>query len=51
MINLMTKDELIRDTNTYVPISFDPVFKEVFGNEKYPNNTAYLASILLDIPY
>lgn len=47
----MTKDELIRDTNTYVPISFDPVFKEVFGNEKYPNNTAYLASILLDIPY
>ena len=47
----MTKDELIRNVNTYVPISFDPVFKEVFGNEKYPNNTAYLASILLDIPY
>ena len=47
----MTKEELIRDVNTYVPISFDPVFKEVFGNEKYPNNTAYLASILLDIPY
>lgn len=48
---IITKDELIKDKTKYIPIYFDLMFKEVFGNIKYPNNTAYLTSVLLDIPY
>ena len=33
------------------PITNDKIFKMIFGNEKYPNITAYLVSVLLNIPY
>ena len=32
-------------------ITRDKIFKMIFGNEEYPNITAYLVSILLNIPY
>lgn len=37
--------------NQHIPIAFEPMFKSVFENEKYPNNAAYITSVLLDIPY
>lgn len=40
----MTKREIKSITN-------DKVFKMIFGNENYPNITAYLVSVLLNIPY
>ena len=36
---------------TIKPITRDKIFKIIFGNEEYPNITAYLVSILLNIPY
>ena len=36
---------------TIKPITRDKIFKMIFGNEEYPNITAYLVSILLNIPY
>mgnify|MGYP004660520019 CR=1 FL=1 len=33
------------------PLTKDKIFKMIFGNEEYPNITAYLVSILLNIPY
>ena len=36
---------------TIKSITRDKIFKMIFGNEEYPNITAYLVSILLNIPY
>lgn len=51
MVKKETKKQLKKDCSKFIPIAYDIVFKNVFGNEQYPNNTAYLASVLLDIPY
>ena len=45
------KIKYLTDPDSIVPICYDEMFKAVFGNEKYPNITAYLISILTDIPY
>ena len=47
----MTKEEYLRNPDSIVPICYDEMFKAVFGNEKYPNITAYLISLLTGIPY
>ena len=47
----MTKEEYLRDPDSIVPICYDEMFRAVFGNEKYPNITAYLISLLTGIPY
>ena len=45
------KNLYLKDPDSIVPICYDEMFKAVFGNEKYPNITAYLISLLTNIPY
>ena len=51
MIKHVTKEEIKNNPNLIVPIAYDEVFKEVFGNVQNIEVLEYLVSILLDIPY
>ena len=51
MTNTLTKEILINDPRYIVPVSFDILFKELFGKEENADITAFLISALLDIPY
>ena len=51
MTNTQTKEILINDPRYIVPVSFDILFKELFGKEENADITAFLISALLDIPY
>ena len=46
-----TKDKNIINKNFIVPIAYDEVFREIFGNPKNIVFTEYLISALLNIPY
>lgn len=47
----ITKEKLLNDKQYFVPISYDEVFERCFANIDNTNNTVYLASVLLDMPY
>ncbi len=49
--NRLTAKEYFQDENKILPCLYDPIFKELFGNEDHPEIIASLMSILLDIPY
>ena len=49
MLKNITKDEAKNNPNLIVPIAFDDVFKEVFGNSQNIEVLEYLISILLDV--
>ena len=51
MISKITKDKIINNDNLIVPIAYDEVFREIFGNPKNIIFTEYLISALLNIPY
>ena len=50
-MNNSTKDKNIKNKNLIVPIAYDEVFREIFGNPKNIVFTEYLISALLNIPY
>ena len=47
----VNKEEAINNHNLIVPIAYDEVFREIFGNPKNSVFTEYLVSALLNIPY
>ena len=49
MTNILTKEKLLNDSKYIVLISYDLLFRELFG--KNPDVTAFLISALLNIPY
>jgi len=51
MNKIKTRREIERNKKLIVPIAFDDIYKVVFGTEENANITAYLISLLLNIPY
>ena len=49
MTNTLTKEILVNNPKYIVPISYDLLFRELFG--KNADVTAFLISALLNIPY
>ncbi|MBQ8892195.1 MAG: hypothetical protein IJ068_05010 [Bacilli bacterium] len=51
MNKFITKEEFKKNPNYIVPICYDEVYKEIFGNPQNIVFTEYLVSALLNIPY